>query len=217
MMELGLKFTLAYLIGAVLGSLLVGFCYGGVDIRKVGSGNAGGTNALRTQGKLFALLVMVIDVGKGILAAAVIPPLAIPGVGFDPDIDRSLVLYATAFAAIAGHVFPVWFGFRGGKGGATAAGLLCYLAPAAALPVIGMWLLIVLTTGFVGLATVSASLAAVVFLFFTALPQQSGLFVFACATAVLLMYAHRGNLQRMLNGTEARFGRPPLRRLFGGK
>ena len=161
MIELGLKVTLAYLVGAVLGSLLVGFFYGGVDIRKVGSGNAGGTNALRTQGKVFALWVMVIDIGKGILAAAVIPPLVIPGVGIDPSVDRSLVLYAVAFAAILGHVFPVWFGFRGGKGGATAAGLVCYLAPAAALPVLGSWLLIVFTTGFVGLATISASLVAV--------------------------------------------------------
>ena len=94
MIELGLKVTLAYLVGAVLGSLLVGFFYGGVDIRKVGSGNAGGTNALRTQGKVFALWVMIIDIGKGILAAAVIPPLVIPGVGIDPTVDRSLVLYA---------------------------------------------------------------------------------------------------------------------------
>ena len=83
MIELGLKVTLAYLVGSVLGSLLVGFFYGGVDIRKLGSGNAGGTNALRTQGKSFALWVMVIDIGKGILAAAVIPPLAMPGVGID--------------------------------------------------------------------------------------------------------------------------------------
>ena len=216
-MELGLKFTLGYLVGSVLGSLLVGFFYGGVDIRNLGSGNAGGTNALRTQGKMFALWVMVIDVGKGILAASVIPPLAIPGVGLDPDIERTLLLYATSFAAIAGHVFPVWFGFRGGKGGATAAGLLCYLAPAAALPVIGTWLLIVLATGFVGLATISASLVAVVFLGFTALPDRSGLFVFACATAVLLIYAHRGNIERMLKGTESRLSRPPLRRLLGGK
>ena len=100
MIELGLKVTLAYLVGSVLGSLLVGFFYGGVDIRKTGSGNAGGTNALRTQGKVFALWVMVIDIGKGILAAIVIPPLVIPGVGIDASVDRSLVLYAVALAAI---------------------------------------------------------------------------------------------------------------------
>lgn len=217
MIELGLKVTLAYLVGAVLGSLLVGFLYGGVDIRKQGSGNAGGTNALRTQGKVFALWVMVVDVGKGIFAAAVIPPLDIAGVGIDASVDRSLVLYAVAFAAILGHVFPVWFGFRGGKGGATAAGLLCYLAPAAALPVIGTWLLIVFTTGYVGLATVSASLVAVLFLGLTALPEQSGLFLFACGTAALLVYAHRGNIRRMLDGTESRFASPASRWLKRGQ
>ena len=121
MIELGLKFTLAYLLGSVLGSIVVGYFKGGVDIRKVGSGNAGGTNALRTQGKWFALWVMIIDIGKGILAASSSRRWSLPGVGIDPDIDRSLVLYAVAFAAIVGHVFPVWFGFRGGKGGATAA------------------------------------------------------------------------------------------------
>jgi glycerol-3-phosphate acyltransferase PlsY len=216
MIELGLKVTLAYLLGAVLGSLLVGFFYGGVDIRKAGSGNAGGTNALRTQGKVFAFWVMVIDIGKGIVAVIVIPPLAIPGIGIDPGVDRSLVLYGVAFAAILGHVFPVWFGFRGGKGGATAAGLLCYLAPAAALPVLGSWLLIAFTTGFVGLATISAALVAVVFLGFTALPEQSGLFLFACATAGLLIYAHRGNIRRMLDGTESRFASPAARWLRRG-
>jgi len=217
MIELGLKVTLAYLVGAVLGSLLVGFFYGGVDIRKVGSGNAGGTNALRTQGKVFAFWVMFIDIGKGILAAVVIPPLVIPGVGIDPSIDRSLVLYAVSFAAIVGHVFPVWFGFRGGKGGATAAGLVCYLAPAAALPMFGVWLLIVFTTGYVGLATVSASLVVVLFVAVTALPEQSGLFLWACGTSGLLIYAHRGNIRRMLDGTESRFASPAARWLRRGQ
>ena len=216
MIELGLKITLAYLLGAVLGGMLVGFLYG-VDIRKVGSGNPGGTNALRTQGKLFALWVMIIDIGKGILAATLIPPLEILGVGFDPEVDRSLVLYGVSFAAIVGHVFPVWFGFRGGKGAATAAGLMCYLAPAVALPMLGSWVVVVLLTGFVGLATISAALVVVVFLGLTALPDRSGLFVFACATAALLIFAHRGNIQRMLAGTESRFNSPVVRWLKRGR
>src|SRR6185503_18842047 len=123
MIELGLKVTLAYLVGSVLGSLLVGFFYGGVDIRKTGSGNAGGTNALRTQGKVFALWVMIIDIGKGILTTIVIPPLVIPNVEIDSSVDRSLVLYTIALAAIVDHVFPMWFGFRGRKDAATAANL----------------------------------------------------------------------------------------------
>jgi glycerol-3-phosphate acyltransferase PlsY len=217
MLELGLKFTFAYLLGGALGSLLVGYFRGGVDIRKVGSGNPGGTNALRTQGKLFALLVMIVDVGKGILAAALIPSLVLPFVGLDPDVERSTVRYAVAFGAIVGHVFPVWFGFRGGKGGATAAGLLVYLAPVAGAVMLGAWLLIVLLTGFVGLATVGAALVALVVIAFTALPEQVGLFLFACATASLVIFAHRGNIRRMLNGTESRFSRPVVSRLFGGK
>lgn len=215
MIELGLKVTLAYLLGSVLGSLVVGHFRGGVDIRKLGSGNAGGTNALRTQGKAFALWVMVIDIGKGVLAAAVLPGLALPGVPVDPDIERSVILYCVAFAAILGHVFPVWFGFHGGKGGATAAGLLLYLVPALGLPIIGVWLAIVLLTGYVGLATISAAVSAAVLVGVLYLPDRHALFVFACATAALLVYAHRGNIQRMLNGTEARFTR--RRRLLGGK
>jgi glycerol-3-phosphate acyltransferase PlsY len=85
------------------------------------------------------------------------------------------------------------------------------------LPVIGTWLLVVLVTGFVGLATMTAALAAVAFIGLTALPEQHGLFVFACVTATLLVFAHRANIRRMLNGTESRFARPGFRRLLGGK
>jgi acyl phosphate:glycerol-3-phosphate acyltransferase len=207
MLELGLKFTLAYGLGAVMGSLVVGYLRGGVDIRTVGSGNPGGTNALRTQGKVFALGVMIIDVGKGILAVAVLPLLAIPGLGLDPEVPRELVVYAVGLAAVLGHVFPIWFGFRGGKGGATAAGLLCYFSPVAAAVVIGVWLGIVFFSGYVGIATVTGAITAAVYVGLTGLPGQEGLFAFACLTAVLIAYTHRGNLKRMLAGTESRFGR----------
>jgi glycerol-3-phosphate acyltransferase PlsY len=212
MIELGLKFTLAYLLGSVLGSLVVGYLKGGVDIRNVGSGNAGGTNALRTQGKEFAFWVMVIDVGKGVLAATWIPGLAIPGVGFDPAVGRELVLYAVGFAAIAGHVFPIWFGFKGGKGGATAAGLLIYFAPLVGLAVVGLWLVLALVTGYVGLATMAAATAAAVYIAVARLPADLGLFMFACATAALIVYTHRSNIRRMLDRTEPRF-----RRMQGSK
>ena len=82
---------------------------------------------------------------------------------------------------------------------------------------LGAWLLIVLLTGFVGLATIGAALVAVVVIAFTALPEQVGLFAFACATAAIVIFAHRGNIARMLNGTESRFSRPVVGRLFGGK
>lgn len=212
MIELGLKFTLAYLLGSVLGSLVVGYLRGGVDIRKLGSGNAGGTNALRTQGKWFAFWVMVIDVGKGIVAVAWIPGLVIPGVGIDPAVSRELVLYSAGLAAVIGHVFPVWFGFAGGKGGATPAGLLIFFAPVLAIPVIGCWVALILLTGFVGLATMGAAVGAAAYIGLTGLPEQHAFFTFACLVAGLIVYTHRSNIRRMLDRTEPRF-----RRIQGSK
>jgi glycerol-3-phosphate acyltransferase PlsY len=207
MLELGVKITLAYALGAIMGGLVVGYLRGGVDIRAVGSGNVGGTNALRTQGKWFALFVMLIDVGKGIVAVAVLPSLSLPGIGIDAEVDRELMTYAVGLAAVVGHVFPVWADFRGGKGGATAAGLLGYLAPAVALPVIGAWLAVIFFTGYVGIATVSAAWLAAVYVGLTGLPELSGLLVFAALLAVFITYTHRSNLRRMWDGTESRFGR----------
>lgn len=207
MIELGLKFTLAYLLGGVMGALLIGRLRGGIDIRQMGSGNAGGTNALRTQGKAFAAGVMAVDVGKGILAVALIPMLDLPVMEIDPAVDRELVLHAVALAAILGHVFPVWHGFRGGKGGATAAGLICYLAPGLGAAIVGLWIAIVFFTGFVGLATISATLAGAIYLGLFGLPERASLFVFACLVTLLTIYTHRANIQRMLQGKESRFSR----------
>jgi acyl phosphate:glycerol-3-phosphate acyltransferase len=205
--ELGLKFTLAYFVGSIMGALVIGRLRGGIDIRQMGSGNAGGTNALRTQGKAFAAGVMLVDVGKGILAAALIPLIDIPPVMIDTSVDRDLVLHGVAAGAILGHVFPIWYGFKGGKGGATAAGLVLYLAPGLGLGVIGLWLAIVFFTGIVGLATISATLAAAAWCGFFLLPDQVPLFAFACFVAAITLYTHRGNIERMLEGKESRFSR----------
>src|SRR5688572_7955044 len=124
MLELGVKSLLAYLLGSIIGSLIVGQLRGGVDIRTLGSGNAGGTNALRTQGKAFAFWVMLIDIGKGIVTVALLPGWEIPGVGIDPQVSREWLTMACAGAVILGHVYPLWFGFRGGKGAATLVGAL---------------------------------------------------------------------------------------------
>ena len=207
MLELGLKFTLAYLIGSIMGALVVGRLRGGIDIRQMGSGNAGGTNALRTQGKSFAAGVMLVDVGKGILAAALIPGLPLPLIGEDPAVPRDLLVHAVALGAIVGHVFPIWHGFRGGKGGATAAGLVLYLAPGLGSAVVGLWLAIVFVSGIVGLATISATVAAALYLGFFGLPERASLFAFAVLVALLTLFTHRGNIVRMLKGEESRFPR----------
>src|SRR5208283_2707202 len=114
-LELGTKSLIAYLLGSLLASLILGRIRG-VDIRKMGSGNAGATNALRTQGKVFGLAVLLLDIGKGVLAVRWVPGLSLPGVGVDPGLSREWLTLACGLAVIVGHVYPVWFGFRGGKG-----------------------------------------------------------------------------------------------------
>jgi len=157
LLELGIKVVLSYLAGSLNGALIVGRLFGGVDIRKQGSGNAGGTNALRTQGKGFALLVMVVDVGKGALPVMLLPALAIGGVGLDPAVSREWLVFACAAAAIFGHCYPVWFDFAGGKGAATTMGVVAVVAPIVILPAMVTWVGIIFIIGSVGLATVLAA------------------------------------------------------------
>ena len=157
MLELGLKVLLSYLAGALNGALIVGKLAGGIDIRTLGSGNAGGTNALRTQGKWFAFRVMVIDVGKGYLPPWLLPALALPGVPLDPEVSRTWLALACAGAAVVGHCYPVWFDFKGGKGAATAIGALLAIAPALTFPALVVWCVVLTATGFVGLATMLAA------------------------------------------------------------
>jgi glycerol-3-phosphate acyltransferase PlsY len=204
MLELAVKSLLAYLLGSLIGSLLVGQLRGGVDIRKLGSGNAGGTNALRTQGVSFAIWVMVIDIGKGWLAAGVLPPLSLPGIGIDPQVDRVWLAAACAIAVVLGHVYPVWYGFRGGKGAATLIGVLVGLKPVAILPVFAVWLVVVMLSGFVGLATMVAVASFPAYLWLTDTTPSSALLAFGCVMTLFVCYTHRANIERMRAGTESR-------------
>ena len=201
MVELGFKALIAYLLGSVIGSLLLGR-FRGVDIRTQGSGNAGGTNALRTQGWMFALGVIAIDVGKGVLAVAWLPGADLPGLHADPGVDRDWLAVTCAGAVVAGHVYPVWHEFRGGKGAATLVGAVAALAPQALLPVVAVWLLTVMLTGYVGLATMlgTASLP----LYFALAAPRVPYVVFGLLMAVFVVYTHRSNVQRMRTGTENR-------------
>lgn len=204
MLELGVKTLLAYLLGSLIGSLLVGQLRGGVDIRKLGSGNAGGTNALRTQGLAFAVWVMIIDIGKGWLAAGLLPPLPLPGIGIDPEVERGWLAVACATAVVLGHVYPVWYGFRGGKGAATLIGVLLGLEPIAILPVFAVWLAVVMLTGFVGLATMLAVASFPAYLAVTQAAPLLALLTFGCAMTLFVCYTHRANIERMRTGTESR-------------
>lgn len=202
MLELGIKTLVAYLLGAVLGSLVMGR-FRGVDIREQGSGNAGGTNALRTQGWTFALGVVVIDVGKALLAVGVLPALALPWVGIDPAVDRDWLAVACAIAVVVGHVYPVWYEFRGGKGAATLIGAIAVLAPTALVPVVMVWLATVMLTGYVGLGTMLGTATLPIY-FALAEPRSAAFVAFGAAMAAFVAYTHRANIARMRAGNENR-------------
>ena len=205
MLELGLKVLLAYALGSMVGALIIGQ-WRGVDIRTMGSGNAGGTNALRTQGLAFAAGTAVIDVGKGWLAAAWLPPLAIPGIAADPEVARDWLAVCCAAAAVVGHIWPLWHGFRGGKGAATLAGTLLALAPILLAVALAAWFLVAMVSGFVGLATTLALLAAAIAA--ALLPfMPHAIIAYAAAMAALVAFAHRGNFARMRAGTEPHMGK----------
>ena len=223
MSELIIKMLLAYLIGSVSGSLMLGK-FKKVDIRRHGSGNAGGTNAFRTQGKWFGLTVLIIDVGKGALAAWWVPTLALMGAASEVSatgvsatgisaagISESLVVLACGFAAVVGHCYPIWHGFRGGKGAATAVGTLIVIEPWVILPLIIAWLLVLVITGYVGLATILASFSLVPVVW---LMGNSHLLVYVSLIALFLLFTHRGNVRNLRNGTEHRF---QTRRFFTRK
>src|SRR4051812_1756951 len=203
-MEFSLKVLLAYLLGSVVGSLVVGRLRGGVDIRTQGSGNAGATNAVRTQGWRFAVWVIVIDVAKGWVAAALLPRLALPGLPPAGPVALLWVPAACAFAAIVGHVFPAWHGFRGGKGVATLVGAYAGIELFLLLPLVLGWLAVVVVSGYVGLASIAASLVVPVYLLIRdggAVTPELG---FALACAALVIWTHRGNVRRMRDGSEPR-------------
>lgn len=204
MLELGVKFLLSYFVGSCLGSMMMGRLRGGIDIRTLGSGNAGGTNALRTQGWLFALGVMLVDVGKGAIGAGLIPALELPLVGNDPRISREWLALTCAAAAVVGHVWPLWYRFRGGKGAATLVGTLLVLAPWLVLPVLLVWGWVLVLSGYVGLATMVAGVSAPVFVGVMRLPDEQPLFIYCATLALFLLFNHRSNVRRMRLGTESR-------------
>jgi glycerol-3-phosphate acyltransferase PlsY len=202
MLELGVKLVMAYLLGTALGSLILGM-FRGVDIRSMGSGNAGATNALRTQGKLFGFLVLLIDIVKGVLAVWWLPAAVLPGIGIDADLSRAWLTMACGFAVIVGHVYPVWFDFRGGKGAATVVGVVAGLELRLTVPLLLSWCVVLLLSGFVGLATMLSTVALLVAVYILE-PNNVPLLTFCAAVSAFVIYTHRSNIARMRAGKEHR-------------
>jgi glycerol-3-phosphate acyltransferase PlsY len=193
---------LAYLIGSLSGSLLLARVFGRADPRQSGSGNAGATNALRTGGRGYGAAVLVFDLLKGVIAALAVP--AICGLGFG-------MALACGAAAVIGHVYPVFFGFRGGKGAATLIGVLLALLPGALLLGLAVWIATLVASGYVGLATLLGMVGVALATLFAPSAGVAAK-VFVIVMTVLIFYTHRENIQRLRAGRENRFERVMWRR-----
>jgi acyl phosphate:glycerol-3-phosphate acyltransferase len=185
----------SYLIGSIPFSYLVARAFGVSDVRRVGSGNVGATNVLRTAGRPAGVLAFLLDAGKGALAAALAGGLA-PG-------DRALPALA-ALAAVAGHMYPVWLRFHGGKGVATGLGAFAPIAPVAAGIAVLAFAVVAAATRYVSLGSIAGAVALAALAFAEHGPGP----VAACATvtAALIVFRHRSNLRRIRAHTERRVG-----------
>jgi acyl phosphate:glycerol-3-phosphate acyltransferase len=188
--------ALAYLLGSIPFSYLVARAKG-VDVRKVGSGNVGATNVMRAAGRVAGLLAFVLDFAKG--GAAVLIAQAFARAGPLPAL--------CAVAAVLGHMYPVWLRFRGGKGVATGVGAFVPLVPAAAGAAFLVFGLMLLATRYVSLGSIAGAITLAVMAFLSgARPSVSSA---ASGLALLIVWKHRGNLQRIAQGSENRLGRKP--------
>jgi len=194
-MEMIVLCIVAYLFGAVPFGLLVAKSRG-VDIRHQGSGNIGATNVFRVIGKGWGIFTFTLDALKGFIPAFVFPRLA----GLDPEWG---VLFG--IVAILGHSFPVYLKFKGGKGVATSAGMLLGVAPLAVGVGFACWVLCMVLSRYVSLSSIMAAIAVAV----TVWIQDKGLIINTALTilSLLIIWLHRANIKRLLNGTESRFGK----------
>lgn len=196
----------AWLIGGLLGAVILGALWPGPDVRAGGSGNPGASNALRVRGKVFALLVLLWDVGKAVAVLWFLPAWVV-NAGADIAFDNASYLFG--LLVVAGHLWPLMNGFKGGKGVATALGLLLLLTPGAVPWALGVWLFVFLVGGYSSLASVMAALVLPMWAISIgdAVAGKS-LMAFCMMLTALLLGAHRENLQRLLRGEENRFELP---------
>lgn len=198
---------LSYLSGSIPSAYLAGK-WAGVDLRAHGSGNLGATNVVRVLGTRIGLLVFAVDIAKGAVPVRFLPPLTstVAFVGSTPE-THTWVAIACGVAAIMGHIRPAFLAFRkGGKGVATACGVFLALAPIQTLLSLLIFVVVLMTSGFVSLGSLTAATSLPVLIAASA-GMQSPLFYVAVLTAVFVFWTHRANIQRLRSGTEYRFGR----------
>ena len=183
--------VVAYLVGSLPFAFLLAR-RGGIDLRRVGSGNVGATNVLRTSGVTRAVIAMCLDAAKGLLAVVVAQRLT----------SGAATPVAAGVASVIGHIYPVWLGFRGGKGVATAAGVFAVLAPLALGIASGVFLLAVWVTRYVSVGSMAAAVTLAVAASASEVPAAVA--VGAIVSALIIVPRHRGNFARLLAGTERR-------------
>jgi acyl phosphate:glycerol-3-phosphate acyltransferase len=195
----------SYFVGAIPTSYLAGRIFRGIDLREHGSKNLGATNVYRTLGWKYAVPVGLFDIAKG----------AVPVLLFAPRVsDSQLFALACGIAAILGHVFSVFVRFRGGKGVATAAGVMLGLTPLALGIAALTWLVIVGLTGYVSLASIGGAAVFPVAVYLLEHLERPEILWLDALVAAAIIWLHRANIRRLLDGTESRFGRraaPPAR------
>jgi len=184
----------AYAIGSIPFALILARRWGTGDLRHIGSGNLGAANVWRTTGAAAGILVALLDIAKGALGVVVAERLN----------SGAAAPAAAGVAAVVGHVYPVWLGFRGGKGVATSCGVFAVLAPLAVLPALAIFFLSVWITKYISAGSVAASVALPPLAYATGSPRP--VVAAAAAVAALILFRHRSNLKRVRAGTEPRVG-----------
>ena len=193
---------IAYLLGSIPSAVWIGKKYYGIDIREHGSKNAGTTNMLRVLGRRAALPVFLLDFLKGFVAVTLTEILKYDA--YINDMWLINIKIIAVFAAVLGHIFPIFAGFRGGKGVATLVGAITGIYPPVVLLCFAVWVVILMMTHYVSLASIVAGCCFPIFTIVSPKVNQSVPFiVFSFVTAVLLLYTHRKNIVRLKNGTES--------------
>lgn len=206
-------FILCYLVGAIPSSLWMGKIFYKVDIRKHGSGNAGATNTFRILGWKAGTIVLLFDFGKGLLCTAVISQLAYSigegPISFHPawDVDPMLLILS-GMAAVIGHMFPVYANFNGGKGAATACGMLYGIEPISISITLAIFLIVMLSTRYVSLGSIAGAIAyplsQLILRYWIGWDIDGSIIIFSSAIALGIIIKHKGNIKRLLEGTENR-------------
>lgn len=197
-----LTLAIAYLLGSIPFGYILVRLFRKEDIRTKGSGNIGATNVVRSGAKGLGILTLLLDLLKGLAAVLIAKHLAPGAPGFPSDLA-----VAAGVVAVLGHIFPVWLGFKGGKGVATALGVFLALAPLAALCALGVFIAVFAFTRYVSLASILAAVFLPLFAMLL-MPDRSPIFIGGVIFLALLVIAkHHANIARLMNGTENRFGR----------